>query len=186
MPLSIDQIQRIAGFELNALRAAEVLGEEFDKVSVPPRGTPIHDLNGSVLFHRLPLRRGRTGCGYADIAVDEALAEPLLATSIGPAWDEQALVEAGTARARKARRGLKYNAVRFVAYSYPKIALQFLLDAEEALMLELQTWAEVPPAGPRDRKPFEPSNFERWSLLDEMPAELRRSRTNSFRKDPRI
>jgi len=182
MAVPFEQISRIAGFELNALRAAEVLGEEYEKVSLPRRGTPIHDINGSILFYRLPLNRGRAAAGYVDVAADEALGEPLLATSMGVGWDEKALLEQGATRARKGRRGLKYDEVRFVAYSFPKIALQFLSEKTEVLMLELYSWAEVPPARPRDRKPLEPSNFERWSLLDELPKTMRRSRTLGFQK----
>ena len=70
MTMSIDQIQRIAGFELNALRASEALGEEFEKVSIPRRRTPIYDINGEILFYRLPLRRGRTASGYTDVAAE--------------------------------------------------------------------------------------------------------------------
>ncbi len=182
MPLSVDLLQRVAGFELNALRAAEVLGEEFEKIGISRLGTPIHDINGTILYYRLRLSRGRTVSGYVDIAADEALGEPLLATSMGPIWDEKQLLEEGSAAARKGRRALKYDNVRFVAYSYPKIALQFLLEGTEVLMLELHTWAEVPPASSKDRKLLEPSNFERWSLLDEMPAQARRSRALSFKK----
>jgi hypothetical protein len=182
MPITTKDIQRIAGFELNALRAAEVLGEEFEKVRISRTGTPIYDLNGAMLFQRLPLTRGRTGSGYADIAVHEAMGEPLLAASTGRAWDEKALLEEGAAMARKGRRGLKYDSVRFVAYSFPKIAIQFLSEGTETLMLELYTWDEVPPASYRDRKPLEPGNFERWSLLDEMPARMRRSRERNFEK----
>jgi len=181
MTLSVDQIQRIAGFELNALRAAEVLGEEFDEVSIPRTGTSIYDLNGALLFYRLPLKRGRTPCGYADIAADEALAEPLLGVAMSGAWDGKALLEKGLSMARKKRRGLKYDSVRFVAYSYPKLALQFSLAGKEVLMLELHTWTEVPPR-PQERKSPEPSNFERWSLLDELPGELRRTRVRGFKK----
>jgi hypothetical protein len=181
MTLSVEQVQRIAGFELNALRATELIGEEYEKVRIPSRGTPIYDINGALLFYRLPLRRGQTAVGYTDVAADESLGEPLLATSTGQVWDEKALLEAGAAKARKQSRRLQYDTVRFVAYSYPKIALQFLQDGVETLMLELHTWAEVPwPSG--DRKPLEPSNFERWSLLDEMPKEIRRARTTSFKK----
>ena len=36
--------------------------------------------------------------------------------------------------------------------------------------------------GPCDRKPLEPSNFERWSLLEELPREIRLARARSFRK----
>lgn len=182
MPLPAAQIQRIAGLELNALRAAEVLGEEYERVSVPARGTPVYDVNGELLFHRLPLSRGRTRAGYVDLAVHEALAEPLLATSIGAGWDEQALVEQGRTNAARGRRRLSFDAVRFVAYSYPKLALQFLKDGTEVLMLELYTWAEVPQAGLAGRQTLEPSNFERWSLLDELPATERRARAAGFNR----
>jgi len=183
MTVPVDRIQRIAGFELNALRAAEVLGDEFENVGIPRTGTPVHDTNGAMLFYRLPLRRGRTASGYVDIAVDEALGEPLLAVSMGAAWDEKMLLEQGIAMAHTGRRRLRYDTVRFVAYSFPKIALQFLLEAKEVLMLELYTWAKVPPARlSKGRKPHEPSNFERWSLLDSLPKEIRRARSRSFRK----
>jgi hypothetical protein len=179
MTVPVNQIQRIAGFEVNALRATEVLGEEFEKVSIPRSGTPIYDINGAILFYRLPLSRGREAFGYADVAADEALGEPLLAISTGLAWDEKTLLNIGTAMAPKGRRDLKYDAVRFVAYSFPKTALQFLLKGKEVLMLELYTWVEVPPKTPRDRK-LEPSNFERWSLLDELPERVRQSRVHNF------
>jgi hypothetical protein len=182
MTLSAEKIQRIAGFELNALRVAEVLGEEFEKVRVPRTGTRIYDISGVLLFYRLPLKRGRTPSGYVDIAADEALAEPLLAIATGGTWDEKALLEEGAAIARKGRRGFKYDSMRFVAYSFPKIALQFLLAGKEVLLVELYTWTEVPPARPQERRPFEPSNFERWSLLDELPEEMRRTRARNFRK----
>ncbi len=182
MPVSAEQIQRIAGLELSALRAAGVLGEEFEGVKVPSLGTPIHDINGALLFYRLPLSRGRTTAGYANIAANEALGEPLLAVSMGAEWKEKALLTAATSAARKAQRGLKFDAARFVAYSYPKVAVQFLLQGKEALMLELFTWAKVPTARTEGRKPLEPSNFERWSLLDEMPREMQQSRTRGFKK----
>lgn len=182
MPLDIESVQRIAGFEMNALRAAEVIGEAYDKIGIPRQGTPIYDINGTLLFYRLPLKRGQTALGYADIASDESFGEPLLATSIGQAWEEKSLLETGRAAAAKRRRGLKFNSVRFVAYSYPKIALQFLLDGAEKLMLELFTWAEVPPASVSGRNLLQPGSFERWSWIDEMPATLRRARSNSFKK----
>ena len=181
MPVSVEQIQRLAGFELNALRAAEVLGEEFEKLRAPRTGTPVYDINGMLLFYRLPLTRGRTFSGYADIAVDEALAEPLLAVAMGGTWDEKAILEEASAAARKGRRSLKFNSIRFVAYSFPKLALQYLLDGQEVLMLEWKSWAEVPPLSSR-RQPMEPSNFERWSLIDEIPADIKRARLRGFRK----
>jgi len=177
-----DQLQRVAALELNGLRVTEVLGDEYEKLTIPRQGTPIHDLNGEVLFYRLPLKRGRVNAGYADIAVHEVLGEPLLATSTGVVWDEKAILEAGTAAARKGRRSLKFDDVRFVAFSFPKIALQFLSQGQETLMLELFTWAEVPREGSKDRKPLEPSNFERWSLVEETPEKLRRERARTFQE----
>jgi hypothetical protein len=149
-------------------------------VRVPATGTPIYDINGTILFHRVSIARGKAVSGFVDIACEEALGEPLLAVSMGVAWSEKQLLEEGRAMANKGRRRLRYDSVRFVAYSYPKVALQFLSDGREVLMLELFTWAEVPPQAPRDRKPLEPSNFERWSLLDELPADIRRSRMRNF------
>lgn len=182
MPLDSELVPRLAGLELNALRAAEVLGGEYEMLRISKRGTPVYDLSGPALFHRLPLLRGRSGAGYADIAVHEALAEPLAAVAVGGPWDEKAILEQGIAAARKRRRGLKFDHVRFVAYSYPKIGLQFVYEKVEILLLELFTWAEVPPASRRDRKPLEPENFERYSLLEEMPAADRRKRESAFRK----
>ena len=64
-----DQLYRIAGLELNGLRVTGVLGDEYEKLTIPRQGTPIYDLNGELLFYRLSLKRGRTNFGYADIAV---------------------------------------------------------------------------------------------------------------------
>lgn len=181
MPVSVEQVRRLAGLELNALRAAEVLGEESEKVRVPRTGTPVYDINGRLLFYRLPLRRGSTFSGYADIAAAKELAEPLLAVAMGGTWDERAILEEASAAARKGRRSLKFNSIRFVAYSFPKLALQFLLDGKEVLMLEWSSWAEVPPLSSR-RRPMKPSNFERWSLIDDMPSEDLRTRLRNFTK----
>ena len=182
MAIAGDLIHRIAGFELNALRASETLGEEYEKLKIERRGTPVYDINGTLLFYRLALARGTVAAGYADIAVNEALGEPLLATSAGLGWEEKKLLQEGAAMARKGRRGCKFDSIRFVAFSFPKIALQFLLNGAEVLMLELYTWREVPPATYTDRKPLEPGNFERWSLLEELPKDVRLARARSFRK----
>jgi len=181
MPVPAEKVQRIAGLELNALRMAEVLSKDFETVKVPRTGTPVYDINGTLLFYRMPLARARTPLGYADIAVNEAMGEPLLAVTMGAAWEESAILEEAKAAARKAQRSLKYDSVRFVAYSFPKIALQFLLDGREVLMLEWRTWAEVPPL-PAEGKAMKRYGFERWSLIDEMAPEVKRARVSSFKK----
>ena len=187
----LNAVQQIAGLELNALRLADTLGEEFERVRVPASGTPIYDINGTLLFHRLALRRGQTAIAYADVAAEPSLGEPLLGVSSGFAWDEKALIADAERAAKKGRRGLKYDAARFVAYSYPKVGVQFLLDGKEVLLLELLTWAEAPPAAiegrsePKENErsvgPF-PGNFERWSVIDETPVEVRRARARAYAK----
>ena len=182
-------VQRIAGLELNALRVAGTLGEEYEKARVPAAGTPVFDLTGELLYYRLPLIRGRAQVAFADLAVSPIMGEPLLAVSSGISWDEKGLLGQATAAAKKGRRGLKFDTARFVAYSYPKLGVQFLQDGREVLLLELNTWAEVPPAQadtrsapPRRRMsagPF-PSNFDRWSVIQETPPAIRRARSKTF------
>jgi hypothetical protein len=110
------------------------------------------------------------------------LGDPLLAVSTGMVWNPSALVgEAREAAGSKKRLTVgEANEVRFVAYSYPKIAVQFLRDGEELAMLELFTWSVVPPAEPKDRRPLQPENFERWSLIDETPSRTRKSRASAY------
>jgi hypothetical protein len=170
------------GLELNALRAADALPEDvFENARVAATGTVVHDVNGEPLFHRIPLTRGKQQVAFADIAVNEALGHPLLAVSHGVDWDEKAILAKAAVAARKARRGLTYDKARFVAYSFPKVAVQFLKGDEEVLMLEWMTWAQVPPSRYGERKRDEPpGNFERWSLLDEMPAATKRANSNKY------
>ena len=181
MTVPVERIQRLAGLELNLLRAADVLGKEFEGVRVPRIGTPVYDVNGALLFYRLPLKRGRTFSGYADIAADEVLAEPLLAVAAGVTWNEKAILEEASAVAHERHSSIKFNSIRLVAYSFPKLAVQYLLGDREVLMLEWKTWSEVPQRSP-ERRPLEPSNFERWSLIDEMPVEVKRARVQSFKE----
>jgi hypothetical protein len=176
---------RVAGLELNALYITGALPEVLEGARIKSAGTTVFDPNGTRLFHRVPILRGSESVGYADIGVDEVLGEPLLAASTGIEWNEKAIVEEAGAAARKGRRSLKFDDVRFVAYSFPKIAIQFLQDGEEVLMLEWKTWAEVP-ATARKRKPMAPSNFERWSLIDELPAAKKRANVSKFKQRQEI
>jgi hypothetical protein len=98
MSIARDHIQRIAGFELNALRAAEVLGEQYEQVRVRSAGTRIHDLNGTPLYHRLPLARGEN-VGYVDVAVHEA------SYRCRHRWSRLTKALAGAAGRARCRRG---------------------------------------------------------------------------------
>lgn len=181
MPLSSEQLVRLAGLELNAINLTGTL-PDIENTRLSSAGTPVYDTNGTLLFHRLPLLRGRSGIGYADIAVQEIFGEPLLAVSTGMAWNEAAFIKEATVAARSKRRALEFDSVRFVAYSFPKIGIQFLAKGKETLMLELKTWQEVPLAAATRRKALEPSNFERWSFIDELPDDVRKTRSTAFKK----
>lgn len=177
--VSKDQ-QLVVWSELNQLRVLNILPEAFEKATIDTgRGTPVHDVNGDVLFYRIPLER-RGAAGYVDLAAHPILGEPLVATSTGAAWDADALVEAGRrAAVASGVKGIDKAAVRFVAYSFPKIALQFLDGREEIAMLELYSWEHVPPST-RTTHYEPPSNFERWSFIDEMPDDERAERVDRF------
>jgi hypothetical protein len=174
--------QLTAWVELSHLRALGLLPDSFEKATIDAKGaTPIYDLNGEVLFLRTPVSRPRVLQAYADIAVHPALGEPLVAVSSGAVWDEEALRKEGVRAA--VALGLRDAArmqIRFVAYSFPKIALQFLSGRKEELMLELYTWQPVPPSTRTER--YEPpSNFERWSFIEEMPDDELAERAARFK-----
>lgn len=182
MPLSKKAIKQIAGLELNAFNFSKIMPDAFEGGKIKTAGTPIYDINGTLLFRRFPITRGRSSIGYADVAAKEVLGEPLLATSTGIEWNERKIRKEAVDAARKRTRSLKFDKVRFVAYSYPKIALQFLKGKKEVLMLEWKTWLEVPSTTGVGRPRMQPSNFERWSVIDEMPKETKRSNIKNFKK----
>lgn len=181
-PLDPKLARRVAGVELNALALAGVFPKErLDEAEVSAQATPVHDVNGEVLFYRLPVLRGREKLGSVDVAAHPALGDPLLAYADGLDWNPDALL--GEARQVALKRRLKVSdtdEARFVAFSYPKLAVQFLRDGKEVVMLELFTWEPVPPARDSDRKPLEPENFERWSLIDELNPRTKRSRAKRY------
>lgn len=184
MPTDLTERVRAAGIQLSALRSGGALpAETYENAQIESTGTEVYDLNGELLFHRVPIRRGTQQVAFTDVAAHEGLGGPLLATSSGLEWNEAAILDRARAAAAKRKRNLKYDTVRFVAYSYPKIALQFLQGDTEVLMLEWMTWEPVPPARPAVRGvPPVPGNFERWSLLDSLPAARKRANARSLQK----
>jgi hypothetical protein len=185
--ISLGEVRQLAGLELNALALTGVVPvEEIGDARVGARGTTIYDPNGEPLFYRVPLHRGRGQVGWTDLAADQALGEPLLATTYGAPWDEAAIRKEAEAKARSIRRNLTFTGVRFVSYSYPKVAVQFLRGRQEVMMLEWGSWAEVPPLRVEGRKPMEPGNFERWSLLEEMPNAAKAANEKAFGERSRI
>jgi hypothetical protein len=154
--------------ELNLVNAAGAI-RGLNGARLAGTGTVIYDLNGEPLFLRTRLEGG-DGDAYADIAIDPSLGSPLLAVSHSE-WAPKALYAEAAETLRSRRRPVTYSDARFVAYSFPKIAVQFLRDGEEVALLELYTWKQVPPSR-RRRKNEPPGDFERWSYLDEQPANI--------------
>jgi hypothetical protein len=163
--LSGDQAVRIALAELNALRASGVLPDEFEGAAIASEGTLVHDLNGSPLYRRIPLSRANQQFAYADIAVHPAMGATFLSASLGQ-WSTAKVVRAAKEALGRRKGGPRYTRWRLVAYSYPKLAVQFLRGSQEVAMLELESWRRVPPA-PDEQAP-EPGDFQRWSLLERL------------------
>jgi len=181
--LEATEVHRLAAIELNLLNLAHTLpGMPLDGAQMEP-GTAIYDPGGEVLFYRVSLRNRGARVGYADLAAHTLFGAPLLATAPDATWDPDAwIAQARTALRQTRHEGktpLTYDEVRLVAFSFPKLAVQFLAGGKEVVMLELATWAVVPPTD-RNRRPMEPSNFERFSLIEEMPNERKRDAHGRF------
>ena len=178
MAITDPSSRALAWLELNVLNITGAVALEGARLDREP--TEVYDVNGDLLFHRYPLA-GPQESGFADAAADPRVGATLLAvTASGAEWNEDALLEEAVKAFRK-RHKTKFTTARFVAYSYPKLAVQFRREDEEVALLELFTWEQVPPA----RKPTkdEPlSNFDRWSFLDELGPRKARTRQARFEK----
>jgi hypothetical protein len=184
--LNAKEINRLASLELNLLQVTRSLPADVLRDARLEGSTPIHDSNGQMLFHRIALSREGIAIGYADVAAHTgAFGSPLLAVAPGASWNESKILaeaqEAFRRGADKDHRHSEYDEIRFVAYSYPKIAVQFLQKQDELAMIECFTWLPVPPlTRPIDRERLEPGNFERWSLIDELPPERKEENQRNF------
>ena len=183
------QVSQLAWAELSTMRLLDVLPSRWEGARLAARATPVYDVNGEELYLRFPFTSGAAGdcepadAGYADVASNPALGEALLAVSQDATWNEDEVREQALAAARERleERDVWDLEMRFVAYSYPKLAAQFLRAGEEVAMLELFTWEPVPPLAER-RYEEPPSHFERWSLLDEMPKKQQRENIRTYEK----
>ena len=178
--LAAKQAKLLATLEVSLLRRLGVVPESFENGRVGS-ASPVYDINGKLLFFRLPITRGKLRDSFVDIAAESsAFGALLIAVSQGVIWDEKAILSEAAAAAKR-QKVRQYDAMRFVAFSFPKIAVQFLLEGKEVAMLEWMTWAPVPQArNLRERKPLEPENFERWSLLEETPAARKRANVKRY------
>jgi hypothetical protein len=179
------EVQRIGGLELNLLNYVRALPKTDFEGARLDTGTPIYDVNGELLFYRTPIVGPNDAqTGYADFAAHTVFGAPLLGVAPSAVWDEQSLVgeaREALAAAQKSHKGTNsFDEVRFVAFSYPKLAVEFRNKDKGVSMLELKSWAPVPPSDLKNRKPMEPGSFERWSLIDEMPQDRKKDNLRRF------
>ena len=150
---------RIAGLEVNSLLAAGVLPpSRFQETRVSASPTPVYDLNGEVLFQRVPILRGRVTDSYADIAAYPVFGGLLLRVATGFAWDEKALLKAAETALRKQKRNAKLAASMKAQARY---LLPFLVLPSPFFLPLLRRWlstqrayeAKLPAAAKRSMGP---------------------------------
>jgi hypothetical protein len=183
-----ERVPGIVAAQLALIGGAAGLREELHRATVPSEGTPVYDLDGQVLFERVRISETT----YADLAVAPEFGHPLIAVTAGDWWEPERLVEQAAAALRKHKRkaDCDYDTTRFVAYSFPKLAVQFLKGKEEVALIECFTGIPVPVGyGDGDdnftRLPFK-AGLDRAvarrrtarfnEVLETVPAELRRLR----------
>ena len=167
----------LAWAELNLLNVTQTL-PELEGSSLTTNPTDVYDLNGELLFQRFPVDRP-TGPAFADAAADPRLGAPLISVSF-TAWDEGRLREQALEAFRASNKS-DFDDVRFVAFSFPKVAVQFLRGGREVALLELGTWQQVPRARKR-KKDEPPRDFDRWSYLDETPRPILKRKEGRYLK----
>jgi hypothetical protein len=172
-------VKRLAALELNALVYTNVLpSKTFNGSLIRSPGTPIYDINGELLFYRIPIVKGHNLIAVSDIAANPVFGSPLIAISSGQKWDEKDIIDKAISIARKQYKVREFDKTRFVAYSFPKIAIQFLKGTEETIMLEFGTWIPVPSKAKNETD----VNFQRWSLIEETPSSTKSSKRQAFEK----
>lgn len=176
-------IQRLAWTGLAYSRYLGLLPEQYEGASLPDDPTPVYDVNGELLFYRALFVAEDGSSGYGDIAANPALGDLLLAIAPNAPWRADEIEQASRAALRD-RYDIRPEALemRFVAFSYPKLAAQFLDDGKEVAMLELFSWEPVPEVvtgGPALELPY---GFDRWSMLDTMTTGAAREKSANFKE----
>src|ERR1700730_2431647 len=123
--LNGDQAVRMGSVELSALRASGVLPNEFEGATLASEGTVVHDVSGAPLFRRIAIAQGHKQFAYVDVAVNPVMGATFLSASLGPWSTTQSVGEAKKALRRR-KSAPSFTRWRLVAYSYPKIAVQFI------------------------------------------------------------
>lgn len=157
-----EQALLLAAQQASLLVSAGALPEELADTELDREPTDIFDVNGEVLFRRTRLH-GRQP-GWLDVAADSLVGALLMASAQGAEWEPERLLEQAHEALREQQLDDGFDQVRFVAYSYPKLGVQFLAGEKEVALLELFTWVPVPQEAEKEGS----ENFSRWSYLDSL------------------
>jgi hypothetical protein len=178
-------VKPIAALELSIfIESGAVPRSVFEEATIGPDATPIYDYDtrkDEVLFYRVSVVKDDTKMGYADIAANSVFSHPLLKVCYRGTWEEERLRRQAISKFKKIGKGRRFDKPpRFVVYSYPKLAVQFLWRQKEVMMLDLVFWEPVPEERQRKRGEL-PGSFERWSLIKEATPELHQENQKSLR-----
>jgi len=177
------ETQSLFWAELCLLRASGIISDRFEGAKLSNRPTPVYDTTGEVLFYRQSIKNGKTNHAFADLSHSDAFAEPVIAISTDGIWDENNLLKQAMDHARQYYDIPKNELeMRFVAYSYPKVGVQFLKEGKERLMLDLFTWEKI---SSKDTK-TETIGLTRFSYLRSVDEKLRKSNASALKERNRF
>lgn len=157
--------KKLACLELCAFLYTKTLKSEVFNNARIIEGTPIYDICGHILFYRFPIKKDNQYLAYVDIAVSPAYGHYFIALTEGPAWDIDQLFKDAALFVKNHYPALMYTGIRFVAYSFPKIALQYINFGKEVLMLELFSYRLISMGDNRESN----GGLECWSFYDMIP-----------------
>jgi hypothetical protein len=153
-----------ATVQLNAWNLAGALDPRLSGATLETPGAPIHDLDGTVLFHRVSLLGAGAHVGYVDVADHPVFGEPIVAFGAGSGWNAAELLWLGRREAITHHDVSPAADARLVAYSFPKLAVEVMEPDGASILLEAVSWQPIPER--REREDDEPpGDFEPWSLL---------------------
>jgi hypothetical protein len=126
---------RLAVNEIAVMVLADVLSPEvFNHGRLMTSPTLVYDLNREVLFYRFALVKNHENFGYVDMAASAAFTNPLLSVTYGQSWKPFELIKKASQFVKD--KGVKSEDARFVAFSYPRLAVQFLLSGGETITVD--------------------------------------------------
>ncbi|GEM_PF-3342558 len=131
-----------ASLELNLMMYNRLLPqnviENLTDCKIASRITSIYDLNGEILFYRVPILNARRHVGFADIARYPGFQVPLISFCVGRTWQEDHIRDEVIREVQSGRRTRPdFDSTRFVAHDFPRISLHYIKDGKTIRSVEL-------------------------------------------------